>query len=189
MENTNQKFIELIKKRSEENNKAIKMLFDQSLIGNCLSILRQELDSFIRIIYLGRLSDFIDRERLMQQTLNDEKWTLLTSNNKWRQITDRDMIEKSTQIKGYIKYVYKFGCAFIHLSNFHNYKEENPFNKLNSFEKNDVKKYLNQYHSFPIENELTVENISNYVICIFDKISGNMSCYYDEILQNKMIEL
>ena len=119
-----QKYIELIRNRSEENSKAIKALFDQRLIGNCLSTLRQELDSFIRIIFLGRITDLNERERLMNQTLIGEKWKELTVNNKWQQITDRDMVEKSTEIKGYIQYVYKFGCAFIHLSDFHNYKTE-----------------------------------------------------------------
>lgn len=52
MSETKRKYIDLIKSRSEENSKAIMTLIAQNLVGNCLSTLRQELDSFIRIIFL-----------------------------------------------------------------------------------------------------------------------------------------
>ena len=54
-------FIELVKSSNVENNKSIQLLFDNGIIGNRISILRQELDSFISIIYLGKLSDMNDR--------------------------------------------------------------------------------------------------------------------------------
>ena len=123
-------FIELIKKRSDENEKSMNALFEQQLIGNCISILRQELDTFIRIIYLGLEPNLAEKERLMKSTLNGEKWKSLTVNNKLKNVTDREMVDLSTQVKGYVEYVYKFGCSFIHLSDYHNYKKENPFEKL-----------------------------------------------------------
>ncbi|MDX2361464.1 MAG: hypothetical protein QNK23_11710 [Crocinitomicaceae bacterium] len=184
-----QDFIDLIKKRSNENSKAIKALSDLNLTGICISILRQELDSFIRVMYLGRISDFNERERLMAQTLKGERWKVLTANNKWRPVTDRDMVEKSTEIKGYIQYVYKFGCAFIHLSDYHNYNDEDPFEKLDYTEEFDIKLYLNQYHGFPRETELTVNAIEEYIPKVFEKISTNITCYYGSILHDGMIEM
>ena len=165
--NTKQRYIELIKTRSEENRKSIGLLFGQNLIGNCLSILRQELDSFIRLIYLGRISDIPERERLMNQTLNGEKWKVQTFNHKWKSVTDREMVEKATKLKGYIQYVYKFGCAYIHLSDFHNYKIENPFDKLSFAQQFDIKMYLNQYHGFSQQNELEVCFFHKLHICLF----------------------
>lgn len=73
MTDIKQKYISLIQNRSEENKIALNLLFAQGLFGNCISILRQELDSFIRVMYLGRISDFDERERLMSQTLSGEK--------------------------------------------------------------------------------------------------------------------
>lgn len=189
MTDIRQKYISLIQNRSEENKRSLNLLFPQELFGNCISILRQELDSFIRVMYLGRISDFDERERLMNQTLSGEKWTVLTPNNKWKQITDKDMVEKANEFYGYIQYVYKFGCASIHLSDFHNYTTKNPFDKLNGTEKDDVKNYLTKYHDFPIENELTVENISDYIPDIVEKISSNLTCYFKGILNNEMIEI
>jgi hypothetical protein len=54
----------------------------------------------------------------MSQTLHGEKWAELTVNNKSKKITDANMIEQSTELKGYIYYVYKFGCGFIHYQTF-----------------------------------------------------------------------
>jgi hypothetical protein len=189
MTDIKQKYISLIQKRSGENEKALRLLFTQNLIGNCVSTLRQELDSFIRVMYLGRISDFSERERLMNQTLLGEKWSVLTANNKWRQITDKEMVEKSTELKGYIQYVYKFGCGFIHLSDFHNYKTKNPFDKLDYSEQFDIIFYLHQYHSFPRDRDLTIENITSLIPAIFEKISANMAYYFDAILNDGMIEM
>lgn len=188
MTDVKQLYVDLIRKRSQENEKAIALLFDANLFGMCMATLRQELDSFIRVLYLGRISDFNERERLMSQTLAGEKWTVLTPNGKLKQITDRDLVDKSTELKSYVQYVYKFGCSFIHLSDFHNYATINPFDKLDYTEQFDIKLYLNQYHGFPRSGELTVNNISNIVPAIFKKVSENMSYYLSVILNNGMIE-
>ena len=58
MTDIKQKFIELIKSRSKENSESLQDDFDKRRIGKCLETLRTELDSFIRVIYLGRISDF-----------------------------------------------------------------------------------------------------------------------------------
>jgi len=189
MTNVRQKYIFLIQKRSEENKNALNLLVSQRLFGACISILRQELDSFIRVMYLGRLSDTSERERLMNQTLSGEKWTVLTTNSKWKQVTDKNMVEKANELKGYIHYVYKFGCGFIHLSDFHDYERTNPFDKLNDTEQTDIKYYLNQYHHFPIDCPLTVENVSRLIPDVFEKISANLTCYFGKILSDEMIEM
>ncbi len=56
-------FCEIVKKRSEENSKSIKLLYEQKLYGNCISILRQELDSMIRVLFL------LSKERKTRQIL------------------------------------------------------------------------------------------------------------------------
>lgn len=187
MSDIKQQFISLIQSRSKENSESLKDDFAKGRIGKCMETLRTELDSFIRVMYLGRISEIGERERLIQQTLSGEKWTILTRNNKWKQVTDRDMVDKANELMGYIHYVYKFGCSFIHLSDFHNYTTTNPFDKLSNTEKADVIKYLNQYHSYPFDTELTVENITRYIPAVFDKISSNLACYFDRILNDEII--
>ncbi|MCB0479714.1 MAG: hypothetical protein KDC84_16215, partial [Crocinitomicaceae bacterium] len=110
-------------------------------------------------------------------------------NNKLRQVTDREMVEKSSELKGYIYYVYKFGCGFIHLSNFHDYQTKNPFDKLDFSEQLDIKMYLHQYHGFPRDRDLTVESIAPLIPNVFEKISSNLACYFNSIVNDEMIEM
>lgn len=180
-------FIELIQNRSKENKESLQDDFAKKRIGKCISTLREELDSFIRVMYIGRISDTNERIKLMNQTLSGEKWTISTVNNKLKKVTDKDMVDKANELKGYVQYVYKFGCGFIHLSDFHNYATTNPFNKLIDTEKADIKMYLNQYHHFPIDEELTIQNITSYIPDVFDKISSNLTCYFDNIMDDSMI--
>lgn len=187
MSNTIDEFVELVENRSAENQKSINLLFAQNLLGQCVSILRQEIDTFIRIVYLGRMTDLNNRERLMRQTLNGKKWTENTVNNKTRNVTDREMVELARQLKGYVQYAYKFGCAFIHLSNKHNYKKENPFEGLDFREELDIKYYLNQYHGFNRNLDLTIENVKLLIPAIFDKISSNMLYYCRELKEHGII--
>ena len=187
MTDSREQFIQLIKNRSKENSESLKDDFEKGRIGKCIETIRTELDSFIRVVYLGRISDIDERKRLIQLTLSVEKWTELTPKNKLRKVYDKNLIDKAIELEGYIHYVYKFGCRFIHLSNFHNYKTTNPFNKLNETENSDVKKYLSQYHSYPLNQELSVENLRDYIPNIFEKISSNLTCYFDQILNDGTI--
>tara|TARA_R110002072_G_scaffold287067_1_gene452300 strand:+ start:3692 stop:4261 length:570 start_codon:yes stop_codon:yes gene_type:complete len=187
MTDIRKQFIQLIQNRSKENSESLKDDFVKGRIGKCMETLRTELDSFIRVMYLGRISDIDERERLIQLTLSGEKWTELTRNNRWKKVTDRDMVDKASELKGYIHYVYKFGCGFIHLSDFHNYATTNPFHNLNETEISDIKEYLNQYHSYPVNQELSVENLRSYIPSVFDKIYSNLTCYFDQILKDEII--
>ncbi|MCC6181270.1 MAG: hypothetical protein IT237_05500 [Bacteroidia bacterium] len=187
MSETTEKFIEIVKSRSAENSKSIHLLFEKGIIGNCISILRQELDSFIRVIYLGKLGDMNERQRLMQLTIDGLEWNELTINGRQRKITDRDMVDFANVLFGYINYVYKFGCGFIHLSNNHDFQNENPFEKLSDYDKTSIVTYLNQYHNFPIENELTIEAFKPYLLNVYEKVSSNMLYHIDELKENRVL--
>lgn len=175
------KFIEIVKSRSNENTNSIQLLYKNDLIGNCLSVLRQELDSFIRVIYLGKLRNMGERERLMTLTINGKQWDEITVNGKLKKITDRDMVNFANVLYGYIEYVYKFGCGFIHLSNNHDYQNENPFDSLSEDDRTSIVTYLNQYHGYPIESELTIDNFRPFIINVYEKVSSNMLYHLEEL--------
>lgn len=69
-------FCTLIRNRSLENKKSFDLLYKEKCVSNCISIVRQELDSIIRVIYLLQLKDEI-RNCLINQTLNGEKWVYI----------------------------------------------------------------------------------------------------------------
>jgi len=74
MENTAQ-FCKIVRQRSLENKKAIDLLSRTGITGQVMAVLRQELDSMVRVIFL--LSQTIDeRNHLISLTLSGQKWKL-----------------------------------------------------------------------------------------------------------------
>lgn len=92
----------------------------------------------VRVIYLLSIPEISKIESLVQKTLDGEKWTFINHNNKVQNITDRDMVNIASELWGWTQNVYRFGCAFIHLSKFHNYLTEDPFTALSDIEKEDI---------------------------------------------------
>lgn len=124
----------------------------------------------------------------MKLTISGLEWNKLTINGKLRKITDRDMVNFSNVLFGYTNYVYKFGCGFIHLSSNHDFQNENPFGRLSEYDKTSIVTYLNQYHGYPIGNELTVENFKPYLVNVYEKISSNMLYHLDELKENRVLD-
>lgn len=172
----------MIENRSDENRRAM-LCFDSlhRVLSPAFSVLRQELDSMIRVIYLLQVTDHVERKRLIQSTMNGEEWTVSTVKGKRRKITDREMVNIANNLEGWTKSVYKFGCAFIHLSNFHNYLVLDPFQKLSPEDKKDILSHMRYYHGGPSNEDPDIEEISVYLPRVFEKISDNLRCYIDEL--------
>jgi len=173
-------FCQIIRKRSEEHKIAIKLLYESNLYGQVISILRQELDSMVRVIYLLD-KDLNTRKYLINQTLNNEKWTIPNSRSK---ITDRQMVDLADNFHGWSNSVYKLGCAFIHLSPLMDYYNTNPFDYLDIKENLDIIQHLNRYHNFPINYDLNMTNIIPLLIPVFNKVSDNLEYYITELENN-----
>lgn len=177
----NEYFCKIVRQRSNENRSAIQLLSMSGLTGQVMSILRQELDSMIRVIFLLKQT-IEERNHLINQTLNGKKWKL--KNNK--QVSDKQMVDLADSLNGWAKSVYKFGCAFIHLSSFHDYTFNDPFMNLEKDEITSIKKHLNHYHGFPMTMILNMESISFYLPMVFDKIANNLECYIEYLEENKI---
>jgi hypothetical protein len=184
MEDT-KRFCEILRKRSCEHAEAMKRVND--LPGMMVSILRQELDSMIRAVYLLSISDFDERKRLIKQTLDGCKWTELTKNGKAKPITDRDMVELSNKLQGWTLSVYKFGCSFIHFSSFHGYTLVNPFTQIDSDEQKNILDHLRHYHGGPMSDTPSFEELARYFPRVFDKIAGNLECYIKDLENDEVI--
>lgn len=121
--NQTQKFCNIIRKRSSDHALAMNRLSDMP--GMMISILRQELDSLIRAVYLRSLEDIQERQRLINQTLDGDRWTVETAKGKSKPLTDREMVEMYNEIFGWTRMVYDFGCSLVHLSDLHGVTSEN----------------------------------------------------------------
>lgn len=167
------RFCQLLRTRSEENKKSFDLLFRNRLYGNCISILRQELDSMVRVIYLNHETDSKKREAFIRQTLNGEKWSFINHNGKKQTITDKDMVDLADTLNGWTQNVYKFGCAFIHLSNFHEYQTEDPFQSLDDADKDRIIFQLHQYHGANLTRASSLNELIHFLPNVMDKISSN----------------
>ncbi|MBI4634281.1 MAG: hypothetical protein HY742_10370 [Deltaproteobacteria bacterium] len=139
----------------------------------------------IRVIYLLQITDLAERQRLIQSTLRGEKWKVMTPKGKGRDVTDREMVDLAQRLQGWTQSVYRFGCAFVHLSDFHNHLTQNPFQRLSEAERQDILTHMRNYHGGPSHDNPEMEEISRYLPQVFDKIAGNLKCYLEDLERGK----
>jgi hypothetical protein len=169
-------FCRIVRQRSSENINASSVLLRVGLIGHVIGVLRQELDSMVRVIYLLNQPEN-ERSILLRQTLTGNKWRLASG----KQVTDKDMMALADKLNGWTLSVYKFGCAFIHLSPFHYYQLCDPFDNISETDKDDMVRHLNHYHGYPMDADLNIKSITMYLPMIQEKISSNLECYLRDL--------
>jgi len=174
-------FCRQVRKRSLENEQALGVLHRNTLTGNVMAVLRQELDSMVRCIFLLSVSDRHYRSRLIADAVNGRQWR--TEDGKGK-ITDRAMVELSSKLHGWTRNVYAFGCGFIHLSAFHDYPNKDPFDSLTPQERSDIAQCLRSYHGFPMDSATKFRDIERVLPGVLDKISGNLECYVKALEEN-----
>ncbi len=151
------------------------------LVSPAFGILRQEVDSMVRAIFLLTVSSLPEREAYATATLAGEQWVTTTVNGKQRKVTDREMVDLAQTLHGWTESVYRFGCSFIHLSNFHNHLATNPFQSLLPAERSSILAHLRNYHGGPAEDDPSMDTIASYVPRVFEKISSNLGYYLSQL--------
>lgn len=178
MKNETKTFCDAVRQRSKENRNAMNRIGPgRATLSPAMSILRQELDSMVRVIWLLSVEDKAQRECLIHATLAGQKWKVTSSNGKVRTITEREMVELAQRLQGWTLSVYKFGCAFIHLSDFHNHTVQDPFKRLPAPERRDILHHMRNYHGGPLDVDPDIEALARFLPQVFEKIAGNLACY------------
>ena len=177
-----EQFCRILRQRSAENVSAGRLLFQNRLYGQLISVLRQELDSLVRAVFLLS-KDLTTRQHFITQTLQNAKWTLPNSRTV---VTDRNMVDLTDRLHGWTNSVYKLGCAFIHLSPMADYKNSNPFQQLDQNEIIDIKQHLHNYHGFQLNDDLNMNTVSPYLLRVLDKVSSNLACYIEYLENNRV---
>ena len=131
-------FCRQVRERSQENRQAMSLLHGAALLGQAVGVLRQELDSMVRVIYLLSVTDRVRRAQLITAAASGKSWKGAKSGR----VTDREMVELAQELHGWTGSVYRFGCAFIHLSSYHDYKSRDPIEGLDAQERSDLLKGL-----------------------------------------------
>lgn len=188
MTTATEKFCEMVSERSREHAVAFERLcqFPAPLIAPCFGILRQELDSMVRVIFLLSITDIVERRRLIQSTLDGSHWQVMSENGIYRRVRDREMVELSQKLQGWTQSVYKFGCAFIHLSNFHNHLTQNPFETLSDEERHDVLTHMRAYHGGQHSDHPDMAELAEYLPRVLEKVRDNLEFYVEELSKESL---
>jgi hypothetical protein len=155
----------------------MRVLAKERLAGQMVAVLRQELDSMVRVIYL--LTQNAERRAaLIEASVRGEKWS---QPNSRASVTDKEMVDLAQNLQGWTLSVYKFGCAFIHLSCLHDYNDRDPLEQLPVQERTDILDHCRSYHGGPHGNDAKFPELVPYLPSVLEKIAANLGCYLKQL--------
>lgn len=128
----------------------------------------------VRVIFLLAQKDREYRQQLVTASINGARWVVRGSRKK---ITDAEMVELAQGLQHWALSVYKFGCAFIHLSNLHDHTARDPLRSLAPQERQAILAHLRFYHGGPEGAAPSFADIVPYCPCVLTKIASNLEAY------------
>lgn len=175
------KYCSIVRTSSNENEVAIKLLYENKLYKKVIGTLREELELYIRTLYLTN-QNASEKERLITEFFKNIQW----KNSKNARLTDAEMVNFANNIGfGWEQISYKFACSFVHLSVLHNWSNEDVIKIIQDNEKKIIIDYINQYHGAKLNDKSTFKDIIVYLLPIFEKIKHNMEYYLQELENRK----
>ncbi len=139
----------------------------------------------VRVIYLLSISDRQRRNELIEASAQGHEWT--HANGKGR-ITDREMVKRANRLQRWTRSVYLFGCGFIHLSSFHDYRQRDPMDMISEDERRAILEHMRCYHGGPVDDHPSFQEIVPYLPAVFEKIAGNLECYVKELEEDRNLD-
>jgi hypothetical protein len=170
-------FARQVRSRSAEHARALHMLGPAGLHSVAVGILRQELDSLVRVMFLLATRDRRERIRLIRDSVNGRRWRYSTGGL----ITDGKMVALAKRLTGWAGSVYGFGCSFIHLSNFHDRLARDPFRALPTSEQREIISHIEQYHGPLATKTPGINDLLPLIPRVFTKVTDNLRCYLDQL--------
>lgn len=171
-------YCQTVRSSSQENETAMKLLIDNRLYKKAVATLREELELYVRTLYVWGQQDPAYKKQLLLDFTNNQQW----KDAKGKRLTDRTIIEYANTFGwGWEKMSYQFSCCFIHLSVLHNWENEEVTNAIPFAEKKIVIDYINNYHNTKLTYYSSFEEIVQYVMPIFEKIKGNLEYYIADL--------
>ena len=166
----------MIQHRLEENWKSFNILLGLNHYGNCISIICQELDQFIRVLFLLKQNS-IEKENFINNSINNQKWYRIGSNGKKEYITEESISLFAKTLTGWESSIYKFGYVFENVSKNFNYVLKDPIKGLDDKERKIVSDYVKEYHDNNFPKDYTIEDLMPVFPMIFMKISNSIKEY------------
>ncbi len=128
-------------------------------------------------MYLLALKDRRRRMQLVEDSVSGRVWRSANG----RRITDRGMVRLANFLTGWAESVYRFGCAFIHLSNFHDRLARDPFKALPTSERRRIISHVEHDHGRLATRTPGIDDLMPLIPRVFEKIAANLKCYLDTL--------
>ena len=135
----------------------------------------------IRVCYLLRIADLAARNNFINDTIAGREWE-----KDGNRVTDRKMVSIASQYNRWAPEVYDFGNSFTHLTNFHDYKSNDPLDSVDEKQKREIRRYLSSYHGFPANLQINFLNIIAYLPQVATKVSDNLHSYLKDLEQERV---
>ena len=174
-----EEYRKLVIRRLEENHKSFDILFELKNYGNCISILCQELDQYIHMLYLLKQPQDI-RDRYIANSINDQKWYSLSADNKKKYVTDEDIDNFAMTLNGWELGIFHFKKAFNDISKNFNYMLKDPIKGLDRCEKNVIFRYIKEYHDPSFSTEYTISEFIPKLPMVFKKVADSIHRYFND---------
>lgn len=171
------RFYRLVQNRTDENRKSLDVLLDSGNYSVAIGLLRQEIDTFIRLVYLAKISDD-EAKRLITDLVNGKKWKHTVGRGE--RITDREMVNEAKIQYFWVEIAYAFGCKLIHLSEIHDYKNVDPLTTISSNDKYEIIEYLKSYHGYR-DTDIDIERFILFLPNVMEKIRGKVIEYNNQL--------
>jgi hypothetical protein len=158
-------FLRGVRSRSDENWTSMELLLEKRNYGVAIGLLRQEIDTFVRLVYLDAVDD-VAAAALITKSVQGKKWP----------VRDRDMVNTATSSYFWVEIAYRFGCKLVHLSDFHDYQSVDPFSTISETDKQTIIGFLRGHHGYKDE-EINLARFVDFMPLIMKKIRGKVADY------------
>jgi hypothetical protein len=176
----NIEFKNMINSRLEENMKSFNLLFSMKHYGNCISIMCQELDQIIRLLFLLK-SNPNARKQYITSSINNQKWHITDIDNHKDYVTDKLLLDFTKTLSGWDKGIYEFGFSFNSISHNYNYGSKNPINSLSASDRKVLYTYIQEYHVKSFPKDFSLDDIIPILPLIMELITINLKKYLASI--------
>lgn len=147
---------------------------EQNLLSTQMSIIREEVDSLLRVIYLLGVNDYEELADIIGNSFDQRKFGPTKADGEARRLSDKSMVQAAAVQFDWLETLYDFGCSFIHLTGLHSYQERDPFRMLSPSEREVIAGFVNRYYRATISANSQFTEVAHYLPQIFRKVAENL---------------
>ena len=165
-------FYRAIKERSNENEKALDWLLSEKIYSLVGSVIRMELDSLFRLCYF-KSKNASEQIILLQQFFAGQPWR-----GERHLVRDRDMVNHlaDTLMLKWATPIYDIGCAFIHLSPYHDWNNDSsdPTRNITIHVRRSIVEHIKEQHQKDLDINFSFDDLILIANDVFVKLRSNI---------------